>query len=282
MPHISILRCGIARTPTHLIQLGTKLRAPCPIHFRVLCGNGWESTNPNIPPSTPRNRRVPHISILRCGIARTPTHLIQLGTKLRAPCPIHFRVLCGNGWESTNPNIPPSTPRNRRVPHISILRCGIARTPTHLIQLGTKLRAPCPIHFRVLCGNGWESTNPNIPPSTPRNRRVPHISILRCGIARTPTHLIQLGTKLRAPCPIHFRVLCGNGWESTNPNIPPSTPRNRRVPHISILRCGIARTPTHLIQLGTKLRAPSISAFFAEMGGRQRHYEWAGSIGARS
>lgn len=51
---------------------------------------------------------------------------------------------------------------------------------------------------------------------------VPRVSILRPGIARTPTQLAQLSTP--PPCPILSAVSSPKKWESTNPKPPPANP----------------------------------------------------------
>ena len=60
---------------------------------------------------------------------------------------------------------------------------------------------PCPIHSRILA-KGWDIKSLSNPLSTQHEKWVPHISILRCGIARTQTRL-QVSTN--APCPILSR-----------------------------------------------------------------------------
>ena len=88
-------------------------------------------------------------------------------------------------WESTDLNPPLSTQHKRPVPHPFRGFCekgGTARTLTRLL-------------------------------STQLKKWVPHISILRCGIARTQTHLSQLTTTRGAP------HLDSEMWESTNPRL---------------------------------------------------------------
>ena len=52
--------------------------------------------------------------------------------------------------------------------------------------------------------DGWETTNLKFPLSIQHNRRVPHISILRCGIARTSILLAALA--LLAPFALHAQA----------------------------------------------------------------------------
>ena len=77
-------------------------------------------------------------------------------------------------------------------------------------RMGGRSRRTCGCFFRKLARTlgapsferslleGWESTNPRFPLSTQHERRVPHISILRCGIARTLTLLVFLFLPLTA------------------------------------------------------------------------------------
>ena len=141
----------------------------------------WDSTNPNPSLSSCHPRQwVPHISLLRCGTARTPT--------------LHCL---------------PATPR-RWVPHISLLRCGQHNPPALTSSLpATKMGAPH-LAFEMWAASTLQSSLSSCHPSTKRG--APHLA---------------------------FEM-----WDSTNPNPSLSSCHPRQwVPHISLLRCGTAQTP---------------------------------------
>ena len=85
--------------------------------------------------------------------------------------------------------------------------------------------------------------------------------------------LRKLAQTFRAPS---FERFLLEGWESTNLKFPLSTQHNRRVPHISILRCGIARTSTLLVALA--LFTPLVAS--AQHFDGARAYEYARQFAA--
>ncbi len=194
------------------------------------------------------------------GIARTSTHLLQLNTNLGAPSISRFSR---NGWDRTNLNSPPPTQHKPACPiHFALFAewvgshepqptssnstqtwvphpfrvfrgmGGIARTSTHLLQLNTNPRAPSISRFSR---NGWDRTNLNSPPPTQH----------------------------KPACPIHFALFAE--WVGSHEPQPTSSNSTQTwVPHpFRVFRGmgGIARTSTHLLQLNTNPRAPSISRF---------------------